>query len=58
MSPRSDRPPAWTAVFTALCAAGGLALNHAMVGDPDAFMLALFMALMATGIAVWRVWGS
>lgn len=48
----------WAAFFTCICAGGGLILNGAMVGDPDAFILALLMASVAIGAVAWRVWGK
>lgn len=47
----------WVAVLTCICACVGLALNDLMVGDSDAFTLALLMASVAVGIAAWQVWG-
>ncbi|QFP78545.1 hypothetical protein [Deinococcus sp. AJ005] len=53
-----ERPPVWVAVFTCMCAGGGLALNAEMVGDTEAFTLALLMASVAIGAVAWRVWGK
>lgn len=58
MPPQSERPPVWVAVLTCICAGGGLALNTEMVGDPEAFPLALLMASVAIGAVAWRVWGK
>ncbi|CAM3264658.1 hypothetical protein DESA109040_05715 [Deinococcus saxicola] len=55
--PPRERPPVWVAIFTCMCAGAGLVLNDAMVGDPEAFTLALLMASVAVGVAAWRVWG-
>lgn len=52
-----ERPPVWVAVFTCMCAGGGLALNFTM-NDPEAFTLALLMASVAIGAVAWRVWGK
>ncbi|CAM3477678.1 hypothetical protein DESA109040_14145 [Deinococcus saxicola] len=58
MPPRTDRPPVWVAVFTCICAGSSLVLNAEMVGDTDAFTLALLMASVAVGAVAWRVWGE
>lgn len=58
MPPRSDRAPVWVVILTCVCAGVGLVLNHLMVGDPDAFILALLMASVAVGSAAWQVWGK
>lgn len=58
MPPRPERLPVWIFVLTLISACGGLVLNNAMVGDPEAFTLALLMAVVAVSIAAWRVWGK
>ncbi|GGL88249.1 hypothetical protein GCM10010840_27880 [Deinococcus aerolatus] len=57
LDPAGDRWPAWVAIFTCMCAGGGLALNSTM-NDTGAFTLALLMASVAVAAVAWRVWGK
>ncbi|WP_415791425.1 hypothetical protein [Deinococcus saxicola] len=58
MPPPSEHPPVWVAVFTCMCVGSGPALNAEMMGDTDAFTLALLMASVAIGAVAWRVWSK
>lgn len=53
-----ERPPVWVTVFTCICAGSGLTLKAEMLGDPEAFTLALLMASVTIGAVAWRVWGN
>ncbi|CAM3803133.1 hypothetical protein DESA109040_21860 [Deinococcus saxicola] len=41
-----------------MCVGSGPALNAEMMGDTDAFTLALLMASVAIGAVAWRVWSK
>ena len=58
MPPRPERLPVWVFVLTFISACGGLALNNLVVGDPEAFTLALLTASVAIGAVAWRVRGK